>query len=598
MANINIGTEAYDRNVAKGIEITTTELFNLGLLLESKRGIDKVVEIFDFNEFRDRFGEYDHNYYGAYAVDSFYDQINNAPVKIFAKRFVASDAVAANVTLKDISTGTVDTLELEAGNRSYLDKGMWGNSIGYEIAHSNKAITQMSAASTAADEFILVDSIANFEVGDMINIDDTTPIYKKITSIDETEKRINFTGAIGAIVPLDTDVLSINFDLTVWFRDLNGVVSLAEPVWTGLSMEPEVSGYVEKVINNEFDGSKYLYATDLESTSNPEETIPAATTKIEFLTSGANGTAPTDTDWENELVNFDDKPVRIMFNAESQSDKVNEDGLSYCKGKGNVVWLSTGSINMTFDEAKIWGATFMGSELKYGAGYMQWIGRDDPIGQGANPIIEIPALGAVAGYWMQEVFDRGFHKNPAGKIRSIKGMRYIVQTDETEQDTNRAIKVTELADLGVNVLQWKRGKGFLIKDSRTFSNDKRFKWAANVFMIAVIKESVKLAVEESEMQPLGFPWLTEVGTAVDTYMRVLYRSSSNGGAQSAFFQGYKDDGSPYTYSDVVQIIADASNNSNADLLDGLANVYIYFTPPPPAEKIRIGVGIPIIKKEG
>ena len=598
MGNESIGTTAYDRDVAKGIEIKTTDLYNLGILLESQRGIDKVIELYDFNEYRERFGNYDRSYYGNYVVNSFYNQISNAPVKIFAKRFISSTAAAAKVTLKDIATVPENTLKLEAGWKNYLDKGTWGNKIGYEITHTNKASTQVSVASTALDEFIFVDSIAGFEVGDAINIDDTVPIYRKITSIDETEKKINFTGAIGAIVPLDTDVLTLNFDLSVWFRDDKGVLALAETIWTGLSMQPEVSGYVEKVINNQYVGSKYLYATDLDSVSALEETLPAETTKIEFLSSGSNGTAPVDLDWYNELSNFNDAPVRMLINAESQSAKVNEDGMIYCKGKGNVVWLSTGSINMTFDEAKIWGANYMGSELKYGIGYMQWVGVDDPIGQGSNPLMEIPVIGAVCGYWMQEISDRGFHKNPAGQVRNLKGIRYIVQNDDTEQDTNNAKKVTELGDLGVNVLQWKRGKGFLIKDARAFSSDKRYKWATNIFMLAVIKETLKISIEQSEMEPLGFPWLTEVSVAADTYMRGLYRGSTNNGTQSAFFQGFRDDGSPFTYADVIQIIANASNNTNSDLQNGIANIYVNFAPPSPAEIILIGVGIPIIKKEG
>ena len=45
------------------------------------------------------------------------------------------------------------------------------------------------------------------------------------------------------------------------------------------------------------------------------------------------------------------------------------------------------------------------------------------------------------------------------------------------------------------------------------------------------------------------------------------------------------------FEDVVTIICDASNNTKEDVLAGNVNVHLYFTPPPPAESIEIGVGI-------
>ena len=596
MSSRLLGTHVLDKTVEKdiGIEVTTVPMFNFGLMVLAKRGVDKVVEIFNMNEFFDKFGTYDQNFYGAYVLFTFFRQITNAPVKAFIKRFVASDAIVATATLQD--DGPADTLQLDAAYFGILDKGKWGNSIGYEIEHTSLVNTALAVAGAVADVSITVDSVARFEVGDIIKIDHTSIIYKKVTVVDEDNNTLAIAGTLVAILSIDVTVETLNFDLKVWERSDTGAITPKEPC-NFLSMEDETSNYIEKILNDEFKGSKFFFGTDLDSGSAIEDTRPAETTAIVYLADGADGTAPTNTTWQTELTEFDIHPVRVLANSDSQADSVNSDGEAYCKTRGNCIWLSAGSINMTFAEAKIWGATFLISGQNYSMGDMQWWDIDDPIGVGDNPLISIPPVGVTAGYWFQTIFDRGFHKNPGGLTKSIVGVRDLVMNDQTEKDVLDAKKRTELADMGVNVFQFQKGRGFIRRSARMFSSNKKYRYAAGMFMKAIIKESVKVSVEDAEMESLGFEWLREIKVAVRAYMKGLHKSSTNNGTESAFYQGLKSDQSPTTFDDVVDIVADDSNNTNSALLDGEANVDTAFVPPPPAESVFIGVDINVIRKE-
>lgn len=593
-----LGTHAFDKQTTKGlgIEVATVEMFNFGLLVESERGIDKVHEIFNMNDFTDKFGDFDQNYYGKYVMTSFFDQITTAPAKAYVKRFIASDADASTKTIQN--GGAADALKLEAGYRGYLDPGTWGDNVGYEISHSNKTTTEVDTAAAQSDTEIEVLSVAGFEVGDAIKIDIGTPEYFTISAINEADRKLELSGAISDVggAPQGTDILSVNFDLKIHKKNSNGLIEEVEE-WLYLSMEDSVTNFVETVLNDQYKGSKYVYATDLNPGSSLSESLPAVTSAVTFLASGSNGTGPTNADWENELAEFDIYPVRLLANAENQTDTVNQDGEAYCRGRGNCLWIAAGDSDMTYDEGKAWGAKLMRSEQNYSTGDLQWFEVEDPVGLGDNPTIQIPAIGITAGYWFQTIYDRGFHKNPGGLTKSIAGVRDIVMDDQTEKDIMNDQKRTELADLGVNVFQYQKGRGFVRRTSRMFSSRKEFRYAASMFMKCIIKESVKLSVEEAEMEALGWEWLTEVKAAVRSYMMGLYQRSTNNGNESAFFIGFSGEGSPTSFNDVVTIVADDSNNTNSSLLDGEANIDVGFIPPAPAESIFIGVGINVLKKE-
>jgi phage tail sheath protein FI len=214
-----------------------------------------------------------------------------------------------------------------------------------------------------------------------------------------------------------------------------------------------------------------------------------------------------------------------------------------------------------------------------------WIKVDDPIGLGVDPLKDVPNMGHIAGYAMFRINADGYQRVPAGPQYPIEGVRGVLGT-VIKDDQDR----TDVGDLGVNLIQFVDGAGYCLRNARMPSTDEAYLWFNQIFMRIVYKKTFEESFQNIENDSVGAPLLRVVNGAIESFLREDWNGVPRTGGKSAFFR-YVQNGRDSTFDDVVEIICDDSNNKLADTLRGKVDAEIYFTPPPPAESIQIGVGI-------
>jgi hypothetical protein len=191
------------------------------------------------------------------------------------------------------------------------------------------------------------------------------------------------------------------------------------------------------------------------------------------------------------------------------------------------------------------------------------------------------------GQWIHSIGMYGIHCIPARKIILLLGASEVAGYTAIS-DFDR----TDLADAGVNVIQLS-GRGLITRNFFTPSTAPEFKFANAVIMRNYVKLSVVDSLQESENQPNVIARVREDRMATFQFMHKLWLRGSTGNVPEGetFGQYEKDDGSTSTEDDAYEIIADASNNSVAQLQAGERNIDLYFMFPSPAGSIKIGVGL-------
>ncbi|MGH8066029.1 MAG: phage tail sheath subtilisin-like domain-containing protein [Candidatus Entotheonellia bacterium] len=137
--NIGINVVETEGRAAPAIAGAPTSV--AGLLLRSRRGpTDRAVRVSNFQQFVARFGGHDPRFVGAYCVEGFF---LNGGREAHVGRVVASDSIAASVTLRDRNGN--DTLTVTAGFRGMAEAGAWGNDLYVDIRDNPEFSTRLAA---------------------------------------------------------------------------------------------------------------------------------------------------------------------------------------------------------------------------------------------------------------------------------------------------------------------------------------------------------------------------------------------------------------------------------------------------------------------
>lgn len=377
-------------------------------------------------------------------------------------------------------------------------------------------------------------------------------------------------------------VKTLNFNLIISKKNAVGVI-LGLETWENLSMSPDSPDYFGKV-NDVRRGSENILGIDSLATivSDYEGLLPAETVDYVPFTGGANGTSPTNADWKNICADFDTfKDLRYMGCPENTSKDLNDYGENYCKTRGDVIWFTNLISNQTYDELLATGNSYIVSSDAYRMNNAQWLTVNDPIGVGVEPVLNVPNIGFLMGHTIYWISKYGYQRVPAGTQESIKGV-VGVYGDQIDDDKKR----TKLADAGINVIQFVSGSGICLRNARMASTSKAYKWFNQIFMRIYYKITFVQTFGILENVESGEALLSQMYNAVRDYMLEDYKGNRRTGNKSAFLVIAGS-----TFENVVTIICDASNNNLSDVIDGEVTIDLYFTPPPPAESIEIGVGI-------
>ena len=192
------------------------------------------------------------------------------------------------------------------------------------------------------------------------------------------------------------------------------------------------------------------------------------------------------------------------------------------------------------------------------------------------------------GIWCQSISAKGIHFVPATKDMGLVGLVGIVGTVFPVPSDR-----TDLANAGVNCLEFLPGYGYIIRNMMTPSTAIEFQFANGVMMRNYIKVSVVSGLQTSENTPNSLNRILNDKTAILGFLYNLWNQGSNGNVQpgETYGQIFNADGSTTKPTDHFEVRADAVNNPVSSLNAGNRNYDIFFTYPAPAGSIKIGVGI-------
>lgn len=523
--------------------------------------------------------------------------VSATKIKLAVSKQNAIDDIAVDITDTGTGTHTIDkyesTLQIEAAYKTELDYGAAGDRTGNEIENGYRFITATNGAGTAADVFVVVDSVAGVKVGDAIEIKSTTDLYRKVTQIDEANKKLIFTGATGEVVPSESVVNVLGFKLRTYRKTIDGVKNEVEEelgkIWC--TMEPEVTDFYVENVHSE---NTYIKVTDLDSTSAIQETFPLDTTATEFLENGTEGTSPTTVaHWSQDLLAFDTLPARFIGNPETSNTDIQNAGELYCKQRkeDNPIWLYNFPEDQTKSQLITLGNNIQRSDDVIAVVTANWLQIVDPFATSTlAPYRHVPNTGHIMGNWIRSIEQNGIHYVPAISQNPIFGVAGVV--GYTAKDDNDR---TDIAEAGVNVIQDITGTGIVLKNLYTPSTLLEFQFGNALLMRNFIKVSAVDSLSGTENEPNTFERIQNSRKSILRFMLGLWDRGSTGNVPTGetFGQSFvgDDPNAKTTFEDHIQVQADLRNNPQNKINAGERNIDVWFSASPPAGSIRIRAGI-------
>jgi len=553
-------------------------------------------------EAREIFGDQETStYYGWDALKGFFDNIVGTDGKVYIKSHVGYDGTSFDgvvATSTAVDGAAANLMRIDAAYKGDLDYSTSGNNTGYTITNGDRFTTAVKTANTASDTFIIVDSVAGMFVGDIIKVVATggggATVYKEITAIDESTGTISFTGAFdGAANGEVDDVVSIpGFQLKIFRKSKTGIETEVETelgkIWC-TTQDAVTDFYVENV----FSQSKWIKVTDLDPATAVGSTIfPADVSTVTYLTTGSNGTSPTTVaHWSQDLLAFDSDPIRMICNPESTDVDIQKAIETYCRARDDTPKVIFNiAENQSKSQMITIGNNFQRSDDVLGVIVGDWVKVVDPFAaSNIAPDRNVPNVGHVMGNWIRAVGTKGIHWVPAVPTNPLFGITDIVRTTAFT-DSDR----TDIAEAGVNIIQFIKGTGYIIRNFFTPSTTKEFSFANGILMREYIKISVVDSLQNTENEPNNYARIQASRTAILNFLYRLWEVGSTGNVPVGETFGQTIDSETNESSepsDHFQVQADAINNPQASIESGERNLDTWFTYPSPAGSIKIGVGL-------
>jgi hypothetical protein len=596
-----LGVYGENLPVKRTLAVVASDFLIGGVMGRFERKYDRSFLVNNIEEFQEIFGNHViSTYYGWDAVKGFFDNVAGVEAKLYVAAHVgytgsAIDAVAAT---RSISDQTNPTLQAQAGYRGDAEYGISGNRTAVQITAATRFTTAAAATVAATGESSAqLDSVIGFRVGDIVEFTATggTPgtEYHKITAVDESAKTITWSGdfsSSSASLAVD-DVVSIpGFTVRTFRKSPSGVVSEVEEDLGRIvcTMEPEVTDFYAP---NVHDQNRWVVLTDLSSASTLGDRVISSDGSPVYLTSGADGTAPTTSaHWSRTLTLFDNDPVRMLTNPEATDSTIQTAGETYCAARtDNPMWLYTIAEDQTKAQLQTIGASYQRSDAVYGAIVANWLKVEDPFANSSiAPARQVPNVGHVMGAWVRSIGQNGIHYVPAVKTNPLRGIVGIVG-DQFLGDIDR----TDIAEYGVNLIQELTGIGTIVRNFFTPSTDVAYQFANGLLMRNFIKVSAVDSLQTSENTPNSINKIRADKMAILQFLYRLWDVGSTGNVPRGETFGQTQDagGIESQPTQHFEVKADLINNPQSSINAGERNIDVYFTYPAPAGSVKIGVGI-------
>lgn len=421
---------------ARAIQGIATDIGGL-LILSQKGPINTPTYVTSAEKAFEIFGSHVDYAYGAYAIDGFF---KNGGRELWISRVVHyadindKDTCMAKLAVSDAIVNRATTSPETALHVDALYHGSDGNKIGVKIVDNPLVQTVVKVAADNGATVVTLNSMRNIEVGQIFTFsanDGAVVEHGEVVAVDYVQKTVTLKDALQNAFPADALVRSNEFDLEVWYKTATGLARKER--WRELNMIEGHKKYAPTVVNADA-GSKYIRITDMVSSDNLFETLPAISpeTGVFMLTGGDDGLdGLTDLDFigskasKTGFYSFDAYDGMIQIGCpEADSQAVIRAGFDYCEARGDAVFVGYVPAGLGPDSA----ATFRdeaGWNTSYGALYYNHGYVTDPIGIGDSPEKLIPLTGHILGAWARNDKENGYGSTPAGESMNLLGVNRL-----------------------------------------------------------------------------------------------------------------------------------------------------------------------------
>ena len=233
---------------------------------------------------------------------------------------------------------------------------------------------------------------------------------------------------------------------------------------------------------------------------------------------------------------------------------------TYCQNRGTFLIIDAPASALTTQQLH---ALMNNSQLPRSVSaaiYAPWLEIPDPLQ--SDSLRTIAPSGAVAGIFARTDSASGVWKAPAGVNASLLGVSKLTAnfSDADEQSLNNA---------GLNLLRSFPQKGNVVWGARTLAPaNSDFKYVPVRRLALFLEQSISRGTQWVVFEPNGEPLWSQIRMLISAFLQHLFLQGA--------FQGT-------TPSRAYFVKCDSSNNTQADINQGILNIQIGFAPLQPAE---------------
>lgn len=282
-----------------------------------------------------------------------------------------------------------------------------------------------------------------------------------------------------------------------------------------LSMNPDETRYVARIINSQ---STFIRVTVPTNATSAPDNRPAIA-GVKSLSSGANGSTPTVTNYTAAIDSLDEILQSLVLNipdaitlSDSDLTTLTNYALAYAQDRDDVFVVVD-----TKDVVPADALTFATGLTKtsFGAVYYPWLTTPDPLGSlGATRIM--PPGGAVMGQFLANDAIYGVAKAPAGIQSPLSN---VIST--ARRLTNANLESLNSASAPVNAIRPVPGAGICIMGARTLKPGQSDKYVnvrrALIYLKKSMKDLTAFAIFQNNDQRLWDQLRTTLGVFLNTF---------------------------------------------------------------------------------
>ncbi len=560
MSNYQVGVNLVEGKALNPIDGISTAV--TGIIGNFERGpMNKATLVTNMTQFERTFGTKPLSGTTSwYSVKAFFAKAGKGT--LYVVRVAGTSKAKATVTLVDRESSPANALQVDAAS-----EGTWGNGLAVVIADSPILSTTYASDITSGDTSAVLTSIEGLEVGSDISITDgANTEYVRITAIETASNTVHWSGGLtNGYLATDEDnaVVSMEFGISVYVNNI-----LTE-TWTGLSLNADVSFYVEKKVT-----STLIACTDvLASKTDSYEDLPAVASATD-LTGGHDGmTDVVGSDYSGSqaaksgVYAFDavdnlfrfacPNPKLTDVDAEAALEGVIQACLDYTNARVTCQYYADVPYGKSVANAKAFAAQFTGRRLVFA---WPWL----VVRENATNVY-LPPSTFVLGAAVEKDYRRGVHKNIGNET-----LPYAI---DLEYKVSRA-EGEELNNYGVNTVREFVPGGIKIYGGRTMSTLTSFRFVHYSELWNFIGRSLEVATQDVPFEPNDETLWKGVVRRIEAFL-------SNQQAKRALFDASNPGGRAF----VVKM--DSENNPVDQVALGIAMCEVEYVPTGTAEKFVV-----------